>query len=68
MLVAVVLAGMCFFVASRCFCSRLTARASAQSCFSVVTLVLVSGVMLSLARLVGVAVVVELYVSVVPRW
>ena len=35
---------------------------------SVVLLVLVSGVMLSLARLVGVAVVVELYVSVLPRW
>ena len=38
------------------------------SCFSMVSLVLVSGVMVSLARLVGVAVVVELYVSVVPRW
>ena len=35
------------------------------SCFSVVMLVLMSGVMFSLARLVGIAVVVELYVSVV---
>ena len=36
--------------------------------FSVVLLVQVSGVMLLLAWLVGFAVVVELYVSVVPRW